>query len=108
MLATPVKAFGGSDGAVIIAKVPTRLADAWFGAEELLDANGWPGVLDGGVTEIRVFVDDGGFPFKVSYSGADMELRSEVSAYMKDNLAVSQLTAYYAPARLERVNRASR
>ena len=98
--ATAVDAIALSQGAIIRAEVPNKVADQWFGITGLLDASGLPRVLNGGTTKVAITVDETGFPVKVAYSGDDMELTSDVPDYMLQNMAVSQLTAYYRPTTL--------
>jgi hypothetical protein len=95
MLATAVDVVATSDGAVIVANAPTSVSDAWFGTADLLAANGWSGAAEGGDTEIGIFVDAHGFPFKVSYTGDDVELSKDIPPYMRQNLAMSGVTTYY-------------
>ncbi len=98
--ATAFEAIPLSQGAIIRAEVPNKVADRWFGVTELLDASGLPRVLKGGTTQVAITVDETGFPVKLAYSGDDMELTSDVPDYMLQNMAVSQLTAYYRPTTL--------
>ena len=62
--------------------------------------SGLPRVLRGGTTEVDITIDASGFPVKAAYSGDDMELTSDVPDYMLENMAASQLTAYYKPIAL--------
>lgn len=102
IVATAIDAVSNSEGAIIRAEVPNSVADVWLDAKELLDANGLPGALTDGSTEITITVDESGFPVKVTYSGDDMELTSEIPDYMWENLSASGLTAYYSPTELPR------
>ncbi|MFL6179686.1 MAG: hypothetical protein ACJ74E_07540 [Actinomycetes bacterium] len=98
--ATAVDAIPLGEGAIIRAEVPNHLADRRFGVTGLLNESGLPRVLRGGTTEVDITIDASGFPVKAAYSGDDMELTSDVPDYMLENMAASQLTAYYKPIAL--------